>query len=96
MSKIIYKYPLQLKDIQFIAMPDGAQILTIQNQDEKPVLWALVEPNTTITKQRAIELLGAGDELTNEIVFEHQYISTFQLTGCGDMFHAFERRVINK
>lgn len=41
----IYKYELQVTDNQNIMLPIGSKILTVQNQNEKACLWALVDPN---------------------------------------------------
>lgn len=43
--KTIYKYPLDVTDRQVIAMPEDAEILTVQVQNGKPMLWAVVDPN---------------------------------------------------
>lgn len=41
----IYKYPIETVDQQQVKMPDGAQILTVQVQNGKPCLWAMVDPD---------------------------------------------------
>lgn len=51
MSKKIFKYQLETTDIQQVEMQQGAEILCIQTQNETPCIWALVEPNATVTKR---------------------------------------------
>lgn len=40
--KTIWKYPLK-SDSELIYMPDGAEILSVQVQNNRIVLWTLVE-----------------------------------------------------
>lgn len=39
----IWKYELKLDDCQEIEMPVASQLLTVQAQHGKPMLWALVD-----------------------------------------------------
>ncbi len=57
MKKQIWKYQLDITDVQRIGMPIGAEILTAQIQDGFPVLWALVDPESK-EEYRLIEVLG--------------------------------------
>lgn len=41
---IIYKYELDVEDIQTISMPKGANILSAGTQGEKVFIWAGVNP----------------------------------------------------
>ena len=44
-TRIVYKYTLEWKlNAQKVAMPKGAQLLTVQVQDSLPVVWAVVDP----------------------------------------------------
>ncbi len=87
MSKKIFKYPLETTDIQRIEMPQGAEILCIQTQNETPCIWALVEPNSTVTK-RTFEIFGTGHYVPDNL--NRTYIGTYQLQ-CGQLvFHCYE------
>lgn len=44
--KKIYKYAIEITDDQDIVMPVGAKILTVQNQNGVPCIWAMVDPNS--------------------------------------------------
>jgi len=86
--KRIYKYPLELTDTQFVELPLGAEILTVQMQGDRLCLWAMV--NTlpeAIKKNRRIEIIGTGNPVPTGVL---KYISTFQMMGGGLIFHAFE------
>lgn len=87
MSKKIFKYQLETTDVQQVEMPQGAEILCIQTQNETPCIWALVEPNATVTK-RAFEIFGTGHNVPEN--GNRKYIGTYQLMGGGLVFHCFE------
>ena len=50
--KTIYKYTLDSHDCT-LQLPKGAEILTVQLQNQIPTLWALVNP-MTVTEERHI------------------------------------------
>jgi hypothetical protein len=91
--KTVFKYPLELKEVQEIEMPKKAEILCIQTQNNKPCIWALVEPNG-IEETRIFEIHGTADEI-KELGYPKWrcYIGTFQLNGGTLVFHCFERNL---
>lgn len=92
--KTIYKYPLEIKDTQFIKLPAGAQILTAQTQKtgyrEQLCLWALVDTDNK-TKTREIVIIGTGNpiKLADESWLLN-YISTVQQLDGRLVWHVFE------
>lgn len=40
----IYKYPLKLKASHTVELPQGAKILSVQEQNDAVFFWALVDP----------------------------------------------------
>lgn len=60
---IIYKYPITLNHGQAceLKLPFGAVILDIQIQDDKPVLWAIVDTKKA-TEDRRIISVWTGKE----------------------------------
>lgn len=58
-NKTIWKFPLKTIDQQFIEMPVGAEILSIQSQNNYPCLWALVDRNAK-RENISIEIYGTG------------------------------------
>lgn len=89
MKKLIYKFELETTDNQTIKMPIGAEILTVQTQNEVPYLWALVDP-TESGEKRYIEVFGTGHEVHYDIGISRKYIGTYQLHGGSLVFHVFE------
>lgn len=81
----IYKYPLELKDLNEIDMPEQAEILSVQIQNGIPCLWAKVNTDYPEEK-RAIRIIGTGNSINpcEPLVF----ITTYQFEGL--VFHVFE------
>lgn len=86
----IYKYQLETTGVQEIEMPQGAIILSLQTQNEVPCIWALVNPNTTVTK-RTFMIFGTGHKI--EMDKNLQHVGTYQLNNGFFVGHCFE--VIN-
>lgn len=96
MGQTIYKYELELSDSQTIYMPKGAEILTVQVQDGRPVIWVLVAPSKGRAKEeRMIETFGTGNPIESENI-ERRYIGTYQMMGGSLIFHVFERECLKK
>ena len=90
MKKTIWKYQLEPIDNQDIEMPFNSKILTIQTQQEKPCLWALVDPSEK-TEKRHIEIFGTGHPIHYDIGdTERNYIGSYQLENGALVFHVFE------
>ncbi len=69
-----------------LEMPEGAKILTVQEQHSKPMLWALVYP-VMKTEIRKFNTYGTGHPIAEE---PGKYIGTFQLDKGNLVFHVFE------
>jgi hypothetical protein len=88
--KKIYKYKLETTDVQQIEMPQGAQVLCVQTQDEIPCIWAIVDPNAAL-KSRTFEIYGTGHDFPkNEWPDRRRYVGTYQLRKGALVFHCFE------
>ena len=85
----IFKYELSVIDGQNIRLPIGSQILTVQNQNETPCMWALVDPNAD-TELITIEMFGTGHPVLSDMGTSRKYISTFQMHGGNLVFHVFQ------
>lgn len=86
LMRTIWKFPIEVRDIQGLNMPSGATILTVQVQHNDPCLWAIVDPSE-VTELRTFRIVGTGHpiDFTTEA-----YIGTFQLSNGGLVFHIFE------
>ena len=82
--EIIYKYQLQTTDEQFIEMPLGAEVLTVQTQNEIPCIWVRVNPEHSKIRYR-FRIFGTGHPIEDNFV--GKYIGTYQLKNGGLVFH---------
>lgn len=71
MMKTIFKYELNVHDV-ILKLPLGAEILNVQLQNGKPVLWALVNPENELV-DRSICIVGTGWDVKGNM----QYINTY-------------------
>lgn len=83
----IWKYQLDVCDDQLLQLPIGAEILTVQVQQESVQMWVCVNPDMTL-KTRHIRIHGTGHDVPNHDKLK--YISTFQLHNGNLVFHVFE------
>lgn len=83
----IFKYTLAITDHQTVSLPSGYKILSVGNQREELVLWALV-PTTNVPHVAVlIWIHGTGNSiLPGE---SEKYIGTVQM-GNGLVWHVFE------
>lgn len=82
----IYKYPLEITDIQTLEMPIGAKLLDAQMQNGNLCLWALVDTAANKEK-RSIAIYGTGNPMPDEV---GEYIATFQTMGGAFVGHVFD------
>lgn len=87
MSKIVYKYPLQIVDEQAVQLPSGAQVLTAQVQHGVLQLWALIDPNHLSIEQVKVRIVGTGHDFPD--ADQWRYLSTVQVDGGALVFHVF-------
>ncbi len=78
--KTIYKYTLDSQDCT-LQLPKGAEILTVQLQNQIPNLWALVNPNTSESEERHISIVGTGWQVEDLKDFlDKFFIKVFRLS----------------
>ena len=87
-TRVVWKFPLVVDDVQIIEMPANAEILCVQMQGDVPCLWARVESSRP-TEPRKILIAGTGHEREDLWGLAH-YIGTFQVYGGKLVFHVFE------
>ena len=57
---VIWKYVLELVDVQKVQMPRNAKILSVAKQGDIICLWAMVNPEVATTG-RDIAIVGTGN-----------------------------------
>lgn len=84
--KRLYKYDIAVSDVCEVAMPVGAEILSLQSQRDAICLWAIVDPDAPKQVCR-FRVYGTGHPLPDE---PGVFIGTVQLHGGSLVFHVFE------
>jgi hypothetical protein len=90
MGNVVWKYTIENIDNRgYLEMPKGADILTVQLQKEKVVMWVLVDPN--IEKEtRYFHFLYTGVKFRKKEKHEYKYIDTVQKWDGDLVIHVFE------
>jgi hypothetical protein len=86
----VFKYPLQVTNVQNIALPLGAIILTAMEQCGTLCIWA--EIDTEMVKQnqneyRTIYVIGTGHPMPD---IELKYINSVSMNHGNLIFHIYE------
>lgn len=76
--RTIWKFPLQVTDMQEIVMPQGATILKLAVQGDTPCLWALVDPDAEKISH-CIRSYGTGHDVPDYAATESKYLDTVLL-----------------
>jgi len=91
--RTIWKYAVPILDRFTLALPQGAEYLSVQVQTDVygnalAMLWALVDSDRP--KERVqFAVVGTGGPAPNPGEGELRYIGTFQLSGGTLVFHLF-------
>ena len=84
--KTIWKFPVEIDRTVHIAMPKGAEILSVQCQYDSPQLWAICDTDADV-ETRHFEIYETGHVLSDT---NKRYIATFQMRDGQLVFHIFE------
>jgi hypothetical protein len=88
--KTIYKYPVSSKHSEVtIPMHWGSQILKFDVQQDKIVMWALVD-TTRPKHNRIFYLVETGEEIITKHLHSMQYYGSVLLHGDEYVLHIFE------
>lgn len=74
-NKTIYKYPLQVTDLQSVSLPEGWKFVHVGlDPDGELALWAWVNPETPLSVQVIVNIFGTGNPippLASDETYEH-------------------------
>lgn len=87
--KQIWKWTLNVGHTT-IYMPEGAEVLSVQSQCDKPCLWALVDPKAK-KKKVLFKTFGTGHPISDKEIVNTKYIGTYQLDGGVFVAHVFQQ-----
>jgi hypothetical protein len=79
MATRIWKYGLNITDVQVLKLPRDHELLTIQVQDNNVVLWAAVDPDEPADEEVPIYCYGTGQAGPSA---DQTYIATIQHLRC--------------
>jgi hypothetical protein len=82
---VVYKYELLAGDWVSLTMPEGAEPLWVQVQNERPFLWARVSPDNAPILHH-FRIAGTGHDLGSNV---GRHIGSFMLMGGELVFHVF-------
>ena len=82
----IWKYECPSQGEFSLRMPEGAKVISVHAQNEKPCIWAIVDPEKPIENRRFC-LHGTGHLVTLGV---DQFIGTVMLEGGALVVHLFE------
>lgn len=82
----IYKYPVSVMARFSLIIPDKALFLSVQIQNDKPYLWALIHTDEP-SKQYNFRVIGTGYEMSETGHLTH--LGTFQMEGGKFVGHLF-------
>ncbi len=91
MSKITYKYTLDSKVLNKIALPKGAIVTGCLLQNDKDlVIYALIDSDIKDIEIRSFKVYATGERINEDV---KQFIGTF--LACGYLvFHLYELHTI--
>ena len=84
----IWKYELQVTDMQPVEMPKGAELLSVANQNGTLCLWAKVDADKE-RETRHIEIIGTGNPIPQDMGVDRRFIGTAVVNPF--VWHVFER-----
>lgn len=82
----VFKYQIPVEASFSVEMPEEAQILCVQLQNDEPCIWAVVDPAKPIVR-RLFYIRGTGHRIAEAA--EAEYVGTFQYEGGTLVFHLF-------
>lgn len=86
---VIWKFPLEILDFQEVLMPENAKILSVENQSDNIVLYALVNPDIR-RSHRPVYIRGTGHSIGP--LLGRELIGTVKTMDGNLMWHVFARR----
>ena len=86
--KSVHKYSLIVTDEQTLDLPRGAEILSVANQREHIVLYALVDTDVKAIDRHTIYVHGTGHGVYGDGI---AFIGTVAMSGGYLMFHVFRK-----
>jgi hypothetical protein len=87
----MFKYSLPaIEDVIKLSMPEGAIIMSAQNQAERLCIWSVVNTEKPLV-ERTFYVVGTGHAFPEQILDTNvDYVGTIQFQGGSLVLHVFE------
>ncbi len=82
----VFKYEVPIEDHFTLALPRDSRILAFQAQHDKPVIWALVDPEEKVKTEHEFRMVGTGHPIEESDC----HIGTAQMYMGTLVLHLFE------
>lgn len=89
--KTIYKYPLTREGPQTISIPEGAEFLSVIEQNNLPVVYFLVDPNQEDWPV-TFQLLGTGQPIPEDLPKYFLYLGTVSISDGKLIWHIYAQQ----
>ena len=89
MADQVFKYPLDVTDVQDITTHDGAELLCVQMNRDQPCMWVRVDTTKPKVKRR-IFMHGTGHDIHKDAT---RFVGTFQMRMGTLVFHVFDSQL---
>ena len=92
---VILKYPLNIAVQQVVHLPVGAQVLSIEVQNDRLCMWALCE-DAAFRQTKAIEVVAIVTGMPGvpeDILTTHHFMGTKMLSNGSFVAHVFVAKV---
>lgn len=90
MKRVIWKFPLEVTDVQDIEIPLGSILLSVQTQSEIPCLWALIYNTESDKEVIRLRTITTGNPISDEDFDPRDFLGTYQLAGGSFVAHVFQ------
>ena len=87
----IYKYKLSGEKVQWVSLPIGSTVLSVVEQNEKIVMYAVVDVEQENTQEIQFLLLGTGLNFDG-VLGSHSFLNTVKLSDGNVMVHVFAEK----
>jgi hypothetical protein len=93
MNNTIWKYTLNAGTVNNIDMPLGAEVLSVETQEDDIVLYALVNSKEESQQQMEVRAYGTGHDIDVNLS-DYNFLGTAKLYSGSLMFHVFYKRTV--
>ena len=84
----IFKYELELVDEQYLTVPESAKFVSVIEQNDMPVLYAIVDP-TEIHVQTRVLIRGTGHDIDEGDLLSHECLGSVETNEKRLVWHIF-------